>query len=111
MNLLDCTTWIKKLALLATLTVVTSVGLLIDAPIEAQLNPRPSIFKEFPYNRNRASKRKVKRRSIHRSKKAKPKKPGTVASNRRRPFTQVQKKSPNEPFTIEFRAPGYPSSR
>ncbi len=111
MNLLDCTTWIKKLVLLTTLTVVAGV-VSFDVRAEAQLNPRPSIFKEYPYRR--AQGRKVKRVSNHRPK-AKPntklKKQGAVQNNHRRPFTQVHKKSPNEPYTIEFRAPGYPSSR
>lgn len=113
MNLLDCTTLIKKLVLLTTLTVATSVSISFDIPAEAQLNPRPSIFKEYPYRRVQG--RKVKRGSTLRPKakppNIKPKKQGAVANNRRRPFTKVEKKSPNEPLTIEFRAPGYRGSR
>ncbi|OKH54281.1 hypothetical protein NIES2101_07925 [Calothrix sp. HK-06] len=113
MNLLDCTTLIKKLVLLTTLTMATSVSLSFDISAEAQLNPRPSIFKEYPYRR--AQGRKVKRSSTSRSKtkppNIKPKKQGTVANNRRRPFTKVEKKSPLQPLTIEFHAPRYPGSR
>ncbi|BAZ09808.1 hypothetical protein NIES4071_16210 [Calothrix sp. NIES-4071] len=123
-SLLDCTIWIKKLVLLMTLTVAASVSLSFDVPAEAQLNPRPSIFKEYPYSRvqgrkvKRGSSRKpsakpktkLKRSSNHRPL-AKPntfKKQGAALNNRKTPFTRVQKKSPNEPFTVEFHAPGYP---
>jgi hypothetical protein len=114
MSLLDCTISIKKFALVCFLMILGSNCVLTDVPAEAQLNPRPSIFKEYPYRR--ASKRKIKHRSNRSNQrpKAKPRvksKQGAVHSNRRTPFTRVQKKSPNEPLTIEFRAPGYPKSR
>jgi hypothetical protein len=112
MNLIDCTTSVKKLIPVIFFTTITSISLLIDVPVEAQLNPRPSIFKEYPYSR--AQKRKVRHRSNHRPKakpNIKPKKRGAALNNRKQPFTRIQKKSPSEPLTIEFRAPGYPASR
>jgi hypothetical protein len=109
MNVFVSTNWIKKLASLTILTIAASISLSVNIPVEAQTNPRPSIFNEYPYNRS--PKRRVKRRPKARFK-AKPntklRKQGAARNNRKQPYTQAPKKSPNEPFTIEFRAPGYP---
>lgn len=48
MNKLTRTSLSKKLAVLMTVTGVSS---LISLPVMAQLNPRPGIFNEPPYNR------------------------------------------------------------
>ncbi len=48
MNKLTRTSALKKLAVLMTVTGVSS---LISLPVMAQLNPRPRIFDEPPYNR------------------------------------------------------------
>lgn len=65
MNLFNRITLLKQLAVLA---VATNISFLISIPALAQTNPRPSIFKEFPYNRssNHRTRKRPKRTPKHR---------------------------------------------
>ncbi|NJL09440.1 MAG: hypothetical protein HC908_02075 [Calothrix sp. SM1_7_51] len=105
MNQLNRKTWLKKLAIVLA---ISSLGFFNTIPIvEAQINPHPSIFKEFPYNRasRRTRKRRPKlqlKRQI-RKKNTRLKRPSVVRSNRKPSILPTG----SEPRYIEFRAPGY----
>ncbi|BAZ40200.1 hypothetical protein NIES4101_61610 [Calothrix sp. NIES-4101] len=102
MNLFNRITLLKKLAVLA---VATGISFLISMPVLAQTNPRPSIFKEFPYNRssNHRTRQRPKRTLKHRPN-ARLKKQPTSAQNYRK---RVPQESSEAPRSYDFRAPGY----
>ncbi|PAX51674.1 hypothetical protein [Brunnivagina elsteri] len=95
MNLFNRVTLLEKLAILV---VATGISFLISIPVFAKTNPRPSIFKEFPYNRSSKPKRTLKHRPNTRLKKQ----PTSTRNYRKLP-----QQSSESPRSFDFRAPGY----
>jgi hypothetical protein len=95
---------VNKLVIIATAIVLSFFAIV---PVEARkTNPRPSIFKEFPYNRS------VKRRAIKRPKvklqrqpKQQLKKPVSVQNRRYLTHTKPTETRRDGTRVVEFRAP------
>jgi hypothetical protein len=106
MNLFNRVTLLKKLAILV---FATGISFLISIPVFAKTNPRPSIFKEFPYNRSSKHRtRQHPRRTLKHRPNAKLKKQPTSTRNYRKPtYKKVPQQSSEAPRSFDFRAPGY----